>query len=111
MADGKVQGPLEPSTLNGDQTLEARVRNLFTRQAQLRERLEATRAELDRVNEEVLRSQMEYCTTPEREEEYHRCVEKVLGFERLDLREIEEAKKNPIFLEDLLRELELDGKS
>jgi len=34
---------------------------------------------LDRVNAEVLATQETYCTDAEREEEYGRCLHKVLG--------------------------------
>jgi hypothetical protein len=51
----------------------------------------------------VLRSQDEYCTSPEREEEYLQCLEKVLGYDpRIDPKELEEALKNPQDIQDIL---------
>src|SRR5262249_4925843 len=69
MADTSTNASQALSELNGA-ALEAKLRSLYARQRELREHLEATRTELNRINAEVLRTQDEYCTTPEREEEY-----------------------------------------
>ena len=120
--------------VNGPVALEARLGHLFAEQIRLRELLEQTRdildgrtrsasasasarelfdqtkAELDRVNAEVLRVQDEYCTTPDREDKYCLCLKKLVGSDpREDLKEIEEAKKNPLMFEDLIAELEKIG--
>jgi hypothetical protein len=110
MAEINVQVNHEADRIDGPCSLEARLRHLFAEQHRLRELLEQTRAELDRVNATVLRTQDDYCTSPEREEEYDQCLEKILGFDpRIDLREIEAAKRNPMPIEALLEELEQIG--
>jgi hypothetical protein len=73
----QLEGKL--SSVNGSPTLETRLRRLFAEQQRLREELDRTRAELDRVNGEVLQVQEDFCTDAEREEEYGRCLQKVLG--------------------------------
>src|SRR5262249_48692833 len=91
-------------------SLEAYLRQLFARQQQLREQLEAVRAELDCVNADVLRAQEEFCTSPEREDEYNACLQRILGFDsRIDPQEIEEAKKDPRDAWTVLAELEAMG--
>jgi hypothetical protein len=91
--------------------LEATLRMLFARQDELREQGDATRAERKRISDEVLRIQDEYCTSPEREEEYLNCLEKILGFNpSIDPKEIEEAMKNPFSMEDFIAELERMGR-
>jgi predicted nuclease with TOPRIM domain len=85
MAEASVGSSQEVMLRNGHDPLESRLRSLFAEQQRLREELERTRAQLDQVNAEVLRFQEEYCTDAEREEEYGRCLQKVLGFDtRLD---------------------------
>lgn len=91
----------------GSSPLEAKLRPLLTEQRQLRDLLEQTRAELDRVNGEVLRLNEEYCSDPSREAEYFHCLQQILGFDaRLDAKEIEEGLKDPQSLRDFLAELE-----
>jgi len=110
MADLKVPTGPDGTWTNSACAVEARLRHLFAEQFRLRELLEATRAELDRVNAEVLQTQKEYCTSPEREEEYCQCLEKVLGFNpRISLEEIEAARRNPQSIEDFLAELDRIG--
>jgi hypothetical protein len=95
-----VSGLISPS-------LEARLRHFFGEQHRLRELLDRTRAELDRVNSELLAFQDKYCTDAAREEEYLSCLEKILGYDpRIDPREIEEAMANPHGIEDILEGLE-----
>jgi hypothetical protein len=85
MAEPNVGISQEVLSRNGRDPLESRLRSLFAEQRRLREELERTRAQLDRVNADVLLFQEEYCTDAEREEEYGRCLQKVLGFDpRLD---------------------------
>jgi hypothetical protein len=106
MADTSTQVQVPTSDLNGV-SLEAKLRQLYARQDELRTQLEATRAELNRVSAEVLRTQQEYCTDPGREEEYWQCLKNILGEDpREFLKEIEAAKANPTLFEDLLKELE-----
>ncbi len=96
-------------SLNGafSAELEVRLRYFFGEQQRLRESLDWTRAELDRVNAELLRFQDEYCTDAAREEEYLDCLERIHGTSfRMDPMEIEEALANPQGIEDILRKLE-----
>jgi hypothetical protein len=108
MPETTVQ-PSPTTPLNGVVAfaLEARLRYFFSEQARLRELLERARADLDRVNAELLRFQDEYCTDAVREGEYDRAIERILGFNpRIDPKEIEEAMANPQGIEDILEELE-----
>jgi hypothetical protein len=101
-----------PSQQTAEQTnsstcVEVKLRQLFTQRRKLRATLDATRVELDRVNAEVLRIQDDYCTSPEREEEYLQYLEKILGYNpRIDPKELEAALKDPQSIEDFLAELE-----
>lgn len=107
MADIDVQIGPPTNLVNGECALEDKLRRLFAEQVRLREQLEQTRAELDHVNAEVLRTQDEYCTTPEKEDEYCQCLKKIIGYDPRDmLKEIEEAKRNPQSVKDILAELE-----
>jgi len=81
MAELEVEVVQGAASHNGQDRLEVRLRSLFAEQRRLREELERTRAQLDQVNAEVLQFQEEYCTNAEREEEYGRCLQKVLGFD------------------------------
>jgi len=99
---------------NGEPTLEARLRQLFhsqgellVRQDQLRGQMEATRTELDRISAEITQTQEMYCTDPQREDEYFRCLKALLGEDpREVVAAIEEAKKNPVSLDDFIAELQ-----
>ncbi len=100
-----INGLISPS-------LEARLRHFFGEQHRLRELLDKTRAELDRVNCELLAFQDKFCTDAAREEEYLSCLEQILGYDpRIDPREIEEAMANPGGIEDILEELESHANS
>jgi hypothetical protein len=58
--------------------------------------LDRMRTELDQINAEVLKTQDEYCTSPEREEEYEQCMQRITGVDgRKELKEIEEALRHP----------------
>jgi hypothetical protein len=93
--------------VEGASELENRLRRFFAEQRRLREQLEQTRADLDRVNSELLQFQDEYCTDAAREEEYLDCLERVLGYSvRIDLKELEEARNNPRTIEDIIAEIE-----
>jgi uncharacterized protein YhaN len=103
--------PLTVASVNGTSAaaLEARLRIFFTEQARLRELLEKTRAELDRVNSELMQFESEYCTDAARQEEYNRAIERILGFDpRIDLNEVEEilAGKRGYDMSEFLVELE-----
>ena len=101
-----------PGELNGAPAseLEAKLRFFFGEQRRLRELLEQTRAELDRVNRDLLQYQDEYCTDSGREAEYLDCLESILGYSiRVDPKEIEEAQKNPVDFKAFLAELEKIG--
>jgi hypothetical protein len=90
--------------------LEARLQYFYREQRRLRDLPEPNWAEVLRVEAELFQFQDEYCTTPEREEEYLDCLERVLGCDpRMDLKMIEEAMANPCSLEDFLKELERLG--
>lgn len=110
MGESDVHVNRDTELANGACSLEARLGQLLAEQRSLRERLEQTRTELDRINAEVLRTQEEYCTDEARDLEYRRCMQRLLGFDPyLDLAEIEEARKNPQSFADLLEELERMG--
>jgi hypothetical protein len=88
-------------------SLESRLRNLFAEQRRLRDQLEQTRADLDRVNRQVLQFQDEFCTDAQREEEYDRCLQKVLGFDpRIDASLLEEARAGGQSMDKLIEEME-----
>jgi hypothetical protein len=107
MAEPNVGISQEVLSRNGHDPLESRLRSLFAEQQRLREELERTRAQLDQVNAEVLRFQEEYCTDAEREEEYGRCLQKVLGFDtHIDAALIEEARAGGQTMDQLIEELE-----
>ncbi len=87
--------------------LETRLRRIFAEQQRLRHLLDATRAELDRANSELLAFQDEFCTDAAREEVYLSCLEQILGYDpHIDPKEIEEAMANPHGIEDILEKLE-----
>lgn len=110
MAVSEVPTSANALPANGAPALEERQRHLFAEQRRLRALLDQARAELDRVNAEVLRTQMEHCTSPEREDEYCQSSKELLDFDpREELKSIEEARKNPIYVEDVLAELEQLG--
>jgi hypothetical protein len=110
MPDHNPQSLFLNGDVNSQSPLEVRLRQLFAQQVQLREQLETTRAELDRVNAEVLRTQEDWSRTLEGEAEYNECMKRICGYDLQDvLREIEEAKKNPQSIEDLIAELEKMG--
>jgi hypothetical protein len=107
MVDTNTQVQHEATAANGAYDVEGKRRRLFAEQQRLRALLEQPREELDRVNAEVLRTQDESCTTPEREDEYYQSLKRIFGYDPRDtVAEIEEAKKNPCSIEDLLAELE-----
>jgi hypothetical protein len=107
MAERGVESSQEVLSRNGHDPLESRLRSLFAEQRRLREELERTRAQLDQVNAEVLRSQKEYCTDAEREEEYGRCLQKVLGFDTQEVPAlVEAARAGGQTMDQLLEELE-----
>src|SRR4051812_16957324 len=103
MSEPILQEGLAAGQVNGDGGLEARLRWLYGEQGRLRALLEQTRTELGRINAEILRTQDEYCTTPQREEEFWQCQKRIWGYDPRDvLQEIEEAKKNPHAFADIL---------
>jgi hypothetical protein len=107
MAEPNVPANQDRVAVNATRSLEARLGRLFAEQRRLRELLETTREELDRVNREVLRTQDEFCTDPAREEEYLCVLERVLGYDpRIDPKELEDALTNGQSLEELIAELE-----
>ena len=109
MPEASTQTTQTATSPNGVCTfaLDARLRYFFSEQARLRELLERTRADLDRVNAELLRFQDEYCTDTAREAEYLAALERILGYNpRIDPKELEEAMANPQGIEDILEELE-----
>jgi hypothetical protein len=107
MAEPSVGGSQEVLSRNRHDPLESRLRSLFAEQRRLREELERTRAQLDRVNAEVLQVQEEYCTDAEREEEYCRCLQKVLGFDtRIEAALVEDARAGGQTMDQLIEELE-----
>jgi hypothetical protein len=108
MSDVKAISSDSTDTCNGavNVGLEERLRHFFSEQHRLRDRLEQARTELDGVNLALLRFQDEYCTDPEREEEYDACIERITGCKRLDPSEIAEALANPQSTEEFLAELE-----
>jgi len=92
--------------------LETRLRHIFAEQQRLRDLLDTTRAELDRVNCELLAFQDEFCTDAACEEEYLTCLEQILGYDpRIDPKEIAEAMANPNGIENILEELESHANS
>ncbi|HKI36765.1 MAG TPA: hypothetical protein VKA46_33225 [Gemmataceae bacterium] len=110
MPETTVQPPQTPTSLNGvvALTMEARLRHFFCEQARLREILERTRADMDRINAELFRFQDEYCTDAARQEEYDSAIERILGITRIDPKEIEEALagKGVYDFKELIEELE-----
>ncbi len=103
--------PLRVASANGTRAaaLEARLLIFFTEQARLRELLEKTRADLDRVNAELMRFESDYCTDAARLEEYDGAIERILGFDpRIDLNEVGEilAGKWSCDMKEFIGELE-----
>jgi uncharacterized protein YhaN len=92
MAELNQQDGQHNGSPGGTCAVEARLRHLFSEQRRLRELLERTRAELDQINREVLQVQEDFCTDEAREQEYWRCLQRLLGFDPVITREeIEEA--------------------
>jgi hypothetical protein len=117
MSEPRAETTQATGSINGATTseVEARLRYFFGEQRRLRALLEQTeaeaglpslqevqekrpgesadrtRADLDRINAELLRFQDEYCTDPSRAEEYDSAIERILGFDpRIDVKEVEE---------------------
>jgi hypothetical protein len=111
MPDPTPQSLFLTGDVNGQPQLEVRLRQLFARQVQLREQLESTRAELNRVNAEVLQTQEDCSRSPESEAEYNDCMKRIWGYDEQDiLREIEESKTDPQSTAEFLAELEKFGR-
>lgn len=86
--------------------LEATLRQLFAERTKWRELRDQAQEELNRLNREVLRIQDKYCTDEAREAECRRCVERLTGTDlSIDLKAIEEAKRDGITMEQILEEL------
>src|SRR5437870_471550 len=112
MSEPRTETAQATGSVNGaaSSELEARLRQFLGEQRRLRELLDQTRADLDRINTELLRFQDEYCTDAAREEEYDSALERILGFDpRIDPKEIEEALKDPQGIDEFLAELERQG--
>jgi hypothetical protein len=107
MAEPSVGSSQEVMLRNGHDPLESRLRSLFAEQRRLRDELERIRAQLDQVNAEVLLFQDEYCMDAVREEEYCRCLQKVLGIDlHFDPSLFSEAETSGQTMQELLDELE-----
>jgi hypothetical protein len=93
--------------VEGASELENRLRRFFAEQHRFREQLEQTRTDLDRVTNELLQFQHDYCTDEARENEYMDCLERILGYSvRIDPKELEEARNNPRTIDDIICEIE-----